>query len=696
MGSTDARQGRSVALSGDGNTAVMGGVDDNNLVGAVWVFTRSGNTWTQQGNKLVGTGGIDLGIGINHGTSLAISNDGNTFIDGAESDNDGVGASWIFTRSGSTWTQQGSKLVGTGAIGWANQGQSVSLSSDGNIALVGGYYDNGGQGATWVFTRSGSTWTQQGNKIVGTGGSTNANANQGQGVAISADGSTAMVGGSSDNTGGVTHGAVWVFVPAACTTPTAYNVTGTGAYCAGGTGVAVGLANSETGVTYQLKNGATNIGSAVSGSTGNTITFGNQTTAATYTVVATRTAGGCTATMTGSAVVTLNTLPTAYNVTGTGSFCTGGTGVAVGLANSETGVTYQLKNGATNVGSPVNGSTGNPITFGNQTTAATYTVVATRTAGGCTATMTGSAVVTVNAAVTPSVTITANQTNPITLGSNVTFTAAPVNGGTTPTYQWKKNANNVGMNQATYADATLANNDVVKCEMTSNAACPSPTIATSNDITMEVCACDPTCNPIPTNSGTYIATTTNVIGGYTHYCDGIGNLLLSLKIPAGTTILAGSVSVQVGATAVTPFQQYCGAATASDYCFMNVAGALINRYWYINPSFAGNVNGITAAVANQLTIVSYFKNTDYTALNAAASVPNLTDIKLYYPKSSYSFGAFPSTSAIKPLLSISAYPNGASAGTSLWKLSSYQTNTIHAAEFKVGNIKNTGGLGKFQ
>ncbi|MBW4362829.1 beta strand repeat-containing protein, partial [Flavobacterium taihuense] len=177
--------------------------------------------------------------------------------------------------------------------------------------------------------------------------------------------------------------------------PIAYAVTGTAAYCAGGTGVAVGLANSESGVNYQLKNGATDVGSPVSG-TGAAISFGNQTTAATYTVLATKTAGSCTNTMTGSAVVSITALPIAYAVTGTAAYCAGGTGVAVGLANSESGVNYQLKNGATDVGSPVSG-TGAAISFGNQTTAATYTVLATKTAGSCTNTMTGSAVVSITA-----------------------------------------------------------------------------------------------------------------------------------------------------------------------------------------------------------------------------------------------------------------------------------------------------------
>ena len=87
------------------------------------------------------------------------------------------GAAWVFTRSGATWTQQGGKLVGTGHIGegeFAHVGEgefgaSVALSGDGNTALIGGPGDDSGKGAAWVFTRSGSTWTQQGAKLTGTG-----------------------------------------------------------------------------------------------------------------------------------------------------------------------------------------------------------------------------------------------------------------------------------------------------------------------------------------------------------------------------------------------------------------------------------------------------------------------------------------------------------------------------------------------
>ena len=199
-----AQQGRSVALSADGNTAIVGGYYDNKYVGAAWVYTRSGGTWTQQGNKLVGAGAVGTAY---QGSSVALSADGNTAIVGGNYDNKGAGAAWVYTRSGGTWTQQGNKLVGAGAVGVAQQGWAVALSADGNTAIVEGYNDNKYVGAAWVYTRSGGTWTQQGNKLVGTGAV--GAAYQGWSVALSADGNTAIVGGFSDNS---KTGAAWVFV----------------------------------------------------------------------------------------------------------------------------------------------------------------------------------------------------------------------------------------------------------------------------------------------------------------------------------------------------------------------------------------------------------------------------------------------------------------------------------------------------
>ncbi len=199
-------QASAVAVSADGRTAILGGYLDNNGTGAAWVFTRSNGVWAQQGDKLVGTGST---AESGQGWSVAVSGDGNTAMIGGPGDNVGIGAAWVFTRSNGVWTQQGAKLVGGGASGPANQGSSVALSSDGNTAVVGGPGENTGVGAVWVFTRAGGVWTQQGGKLVGTGAV--GIAKQGLSVALSADASTVVVGGPQDNNG---TGAVWVFTRA--------------------------------------------------------------------------------------------------------------------------------------------------------------------------------------------------------------------------------------------------------------------------------------------------------------------------------------------------------------------------------------------------------------------------------------------------------------------------------------------------
>jgi hypothetical protein len=197
-----ARQGTSVALSADGNTAVVGAVGDNWYTGGAWVYTRNGTVWTQQGNKLVGTG---TGGNAGRRFSVALSADGNTAIVGGVGDNSYTGAAWVYTRNGTVWTQQGSKLVGTGAVGKASQGHSVALSADGNTAIISGPHDNSYNVAAWVYTRSGGVWTQQGNKMVGNGAT--GSARQGSSIALSADGNTALMGGISDDR---LTGAAWV------------------------------------------------------------------------------------------------------------------------------------------------------------------------------------------------------------------------------------------------------------------------------------------------------------------------------------------------------------------------------------------------------------------------------------------------------------------------------------------------------
>src|SRR5439155_10958383 len=107
-----------------------------------------GGVWTQQGTKL--TGGGETGAGP-FGYSVALSADGNTALIGGPIDNGNVGAAFAFTRSGGVWTQQGTKLTGGGETGAGQFGFSVALSDDGDTALIGGEADNGFVGAAFAF-----------------------------------------------------------------------------------------------------------------------------------------------------------------------------------------------------------------------------------------------------------------------------------------------------------------------------------------------------------------------------------------------------------------------------------------------------------------------------------------------------------------------------------------------------------------
>ena len=260
-GTNGAAQGMYVSMSSDGNTAIVGGTYDNNNTGAAWVYTRSGNVWTQQGAKLVGSGAVGAAY---QGRSVAISADGNTAIVGGLNDNSNTGAAWVFTRSVGVWTQQGAKLVGTGATDSAHQGRAVAISADGNTAMVGGWNDNAGVGAAWVYSRTGGSWSQKGVKLVGTGNI--GNANQGTSVSISSDGKTAIVGGPGDNN---LAGAAWVFTalsissftPKTCgkgntVTITGTNFTGATAVSFGGIAAASFVVVNTTTITAVVGAGA--------------------------------------------------------------------------------------------------------------------------------------------------------------------------------------------------------------------------------------------------------------------------------------------------------------------------------------------------------------------------------------------------------------------------------------------------------
>src|ERR1017187_4974771 len=128
-----SEQGSSGALSADGSTALVGGPFDNPGIGAsgaAWVYLRnSAAAWAQQGLKLVGNGGVTP----SQGSSVALSADGNTALVGGPQDESSAagGAVWVFTRTNGAWSQQGSKLVPSDPSGSFDEvGTSVALAAD--------------------------------------------------------------------------------------------------------------------------------------------------------------------------------------------------------------------------------------------------------------------------------------------------------------------------------------------------------------------------------------------------------------------------------------------------------------------------------------------------------------------------------------------------------------------------------------
>ena len=164
--------------------------------------------------------------------------------------------------------------------------------------------------------------------------------------------------------------------------PVSYNLTPAGFVCQG---TSVGLENSQTGVTYQLRLNGLNSGIPVSG-TGSAISFGSQSLTGIYTVIATGN-NGCTAGMNLS--LEISSLPKAYTVTPSGINCANS---ILGLNGSDAGIKYVLILDGIIYMDTLTG-TGTSINFGAQIISGTYTVLAYNPVSQCQKSMTGSSVI---------------------------------------------------------------------------------------------------------------------------------------------------------------------------------------------------------------------------------------------------------------------------------------------------------------
>ena len=217
-----------IALSGDGTTALVSAKDDigtfqNDVPadegdGSVAVFTRGDGAWDRQAT-LTPTPTETFQY---FGRSLDLSRDGRTALVGASNDvaADGFanGAASVFSRDGETWTRTG-HLIADDGDAFDFFGRTVALSADGSTAVVGAWGDEldassvyENYGALYVFAESGGEWSQR-TKLTATPG--RESQGFGERVAISADGSTILAGDTSASGGNGDYAGVgFVFTDA--------------------------------------------------------------------------------------------------------------------------------------------------------------------------------------------------------------------------------------------------------------------------------------------------------------------------------------------------------------------------------------------------------------------------------------------------------------------------------------------------
>src|ERR1700733_4812760 len=199
-GAANDNLGYTVALSG--NTAMLGAPGKGNGQGYVYVFTRPGSTWALATEFTSSDGAANDCFGC------AMALRGGTALLGANGKLGGTGGAYVFTGSGSTWSQ-GQAFVGVNA-GEAF-GYSVALTADGKTAVVGAFEFSNATGHAYVFTSSGSMWAQQAVLAASDG-----KAGDSFGYSVAADGNTALIGAyAASGSKGALQGEVYVFTSSA-------------------------------------------------------------------------------------------------------------------------------------------------------------------------------------------------------------------------------------------------------------------------------------------------------------------------------------------------------------------------------------------------------------------------------------------------------------------------------------------------
>ena len=216
-GSSNDNFGMGCRISEDGDTAVVGAKGAGsgiNGTGKIYVYTRSGTSWSQQASITAS----DAADGDLFGYAVDISDDGDTIVVGAYGEDTGGnarGQMYVYTRSGSTWSEQ-QKFQSSDVEDGDNFGFAVAISGDGDNIIAGVPFEDtsgSGAGSGYIFTRSGTTWSQQAKIQASDAAGGSGEAGQqlfGYSVSMNTDGNTIALG-SRDDTGGTNRGAAFVF-----------------------------------------------------------------------------------------------------------------------------------------------------------------------------------------------------------------------------------------------------------------------------------------------------------------------------------------------------------------------------------------------------------------------------------------------------------------------------------------------------
>lgn len=294
--------------------------------------------------------------------------------------------------------------------------------------------------------------------------------------------------------------------PVAVASPTSQTI------CSGAT-TAINLSSAVSGATFSWTVTQTGVTGATAGN-GSSIAqaltaTGTTNGTATYTI--TPTASGCPGTAI-TVVITVTPIPAVPGtITGADAPCAGSTQTySVASVTGASGYIWALPPGWTGT------STTNSISVTVGTTAGNITVKSSNTCGSS---ATSSKEVIVTPIVTPAIAVSNNAPTPLCSGTPVTFTAAGLNGGTAPAYQWKVNSTNNGNNNSAFTYVPT-DGDTVSCIMTSNAACPSSSQVTSNKTVMHV---TPSVTP-----------SLNIYVPENHICSGMPVTFLATPVNEGT------------------------------------------------------------------------------------------------------------------------------------------------------------------